>query len=321
MTSKALPQVHFSSALLLKEKLKISFVVKQIPNHLLYFFLSKSKWVVQLAKQQSDVPYLLSVVSFWSLFTDCCILWQANLWKIFLEMSTLLWKQLQEIVCRVIQEDDSCLSSCTCNIVMDHTRKLPINKYLGWATYIHHFPTKLANLLSFSFKTFVKSRQFVQNVPGKWAVKHALTWQAYTGGFPSPITKWHLSPQLLILSNLSTWLNSKYCIGKTWWNIIDCNACCVGVTAVKIMFLCYHCCYYVVCERKDQTTNFSTQGFIQTTRFLSHTSQINLSDLLTHWTIWHIFQTHAINMQFPTNSCTQFFFCALPRSLQLLHNT
>ena len=131
----------------------------------------------------------------------------------------------------------------------------------------------------------------------------------------------HLSPQLLILCNLSTWLNSKYCIGKTWWNIIDCNACCVGVTAVKIMFLCYHCCYYVVCERKDQTTNFSTQGFIQTTRFLSHTSQINLSDLLTHWTIWHIFQTHAINMQFPTNSCTQFFFCALPRSLQLLHNT
>ena len=127
---------------------------------------------------------------YWLLHTVASKLWK--LWKIFLEMSTLLWKQLQEIVCRVIQEDDSCLSSSTCNIVMDHTRTLPINKYLAWATYIHHFPTKLAKLLSFFFKTFVKSRQFVQNVPGKWAVKHALTWQADTRGFPSPIAKWQV---------------------------------------------------------------------------------------------------------------------------------
>ena len=118
----------------------------------------------------------------------------------------------------------------------------------------------------------------------------------------------HLSPQLLILCNLSTWLNSKYCIGKTWWNLIDCNACCVGVTAIKITFLCCHCCYYVVlCERKDYTTNFTTQGFIQTTRFFSHTSQINLSDLLTDWTIWHIFQPMQLTCSFPQIIAHNFF--------------
>ena len=198
------------------------------------------------------------MVSFWSLFTDCYILWQANSennGKNFLEMSTLLWKQLQAIVCRFIQEDDSCLSSSTCKIVMDHTRKLPINKYLAWATYIHHFPTKLAKLLSFSFKTFVKSRQFVQNVPGKWAEAcfNMASWYSRLSFSNCKMTIIvHLSLQLLILCNLSTWLNSKYCIGKTLWNLIDCNACCVGVTAIKITFLCCHCCYYVVlCERKD----------------------------------------------------------------------
>ena len=206
-------------------------------------------------------------------------LWK--LWKIFFEMSTLLWKQLQEIVCRVIQEDDSCLSSSTCNIVMDHTRTLPINKYLEWATYIHHFPTKLAKLLSFFFskrlsnqgnlcKTFPGNGLLSMLWHGKLILK-AFLLQLQNDNYCSS-----LSPQLLILCNLSTWLNSKYCIGKTWWNLIDCNACCVGVTAIKITFLCCHCCYYVVlCERKDYTTNFTTQGFIQTTRFFSHTSQIN----------------------------------------------
>ena len=80
---KALPLVHFSRRLLLKEQMKISVVVKQIAKRLLYFFRSKSQRVVQLAiickkKQESAVPYFLSVVAFWCLSTDCCILWLAN---------------------------------------------------------------------------------------------------------------------------------------------------------------------------------------------------------------------------------------------------
>ena len=78
------------------------------------------------------------------------------------------------------------------------------------------------------------STTFVQSFPGESAVKHALTWQADT--WSSPTAKWHnYCSSLSATSNSSTWLNSNYCVGKTWWIIIDCNACDVGATAFKIL--------------------------------------------------------------------------------------
>ena len=60
---KALPLVHFSRRLLLKEQMKISVVVKQIAKRLLYFFRSKSQQVVQLtiiSKKNKNQLYHIS---------------------------------------------------------------------------------------------------------------------------------------------------------------------------------------------------------------------------------------------------------------------
>ena len=66
-------------------------------------------------------------------------------------------------------------------------------------------------------------------------------------------------------------------------DIIDCYACGVGVTAFKITFICCHCCYYVILhERKDYTTDFTTRGLIQTTRFFSHTSHLTKPNDMGH---------------------------------------
>ena len=123
--------------------MKISVVVKQTANHLLYFFLNKSKWVVQLAiiskkKRESNVPYFFSVVV------------------------NLLYKQLQEIVCRVT----NCLAVCSTPnatlLQMQHCigpHKKVANKHLEWATYIPHFPAKKwLNCCLFSLKMFVRWR-------------------------------------------------------------------------------------------------------------------------------------------------------------------
>ena len=90
-------------------------------------------------------------------------------------------------------------------------------------------------------------------------------------------------------------------------------------SAMLVVFLCCHCYYYEILRKKrDQTTNITTRGFIQTTCFFSHISQINSSDLLTDWTIWNIFQTHAIKMQFPCLH-TFFFLCLQTQILARVH--
>ena len=145
--------LHFSSALLLNSKWRyLLWSNKQQTIFYIAFLVQMSCttcYHFQKKKRESNVPYFFSVVVFlvslyWLLLT------------LLLKMTNLLYKQLQEIVCRVT----NCLAVCSTPnatlLQMQHCigpHKKVANKHLEWATYIPHFPAKkIAKLLSFFIK-------------------------------------------------------------------------------------------------------------------------------------------------------------------------
>ena len=154
-----------TSRLLLKEQIKISVVVKQIAKRLLYFFRSKSQRVVQLAiickkKQESTVPYFLSVVAFWCLSTDCCILWlanSANYGKVFKDahtsVKTTTTDFLQKMIiaiCYALHRTLYWTPQESCQL---------INILSKQCIYLSFSYKNWLNCCLFSLKMFVKSRQ------------------------------------------------------------------------------------------------------------------------------------------------------------------
>ena len=66
-----------------------------------------------------------------------------------------MWKQLQEIFCRVIQEDNSRLF-CSCSIVLDHTRSFQLTNISNEQRISIISSQKLVKLRSLFIEMFVK---------------------------------------------------------------------------------------------------------------------------------------------------------------------
>ena len=66
-----------------------------------------------------------------------------------------MWKQLQEIFCRVIQEDNSRLF-CSCSIVLDHIRSCQLTNISNEQRISIISSQKLVKLRSLFIEMFVK---------------------------------------------------------------------------------------------------------------------------------------------------------------------
>ena len=152
---KALPLVHFSNALLLRERIKIYNI----------FFLSQSKQVVQLSiiskkneKQMYHISFLWKVFGVSLLIAAYCGLQTLQIIEKFFKNANTSVKTTTGDFCRVIQEDDSRLF-CSCNIVLNHTRSCQLTNISNEQRISIISPQKLVKLRSLFIEMFVKQRQ------------------------------------------------------------------------------------------------------------------------------------------------------------------